>query len=187
MRVGLDVDEVVARLHEAWLDDYNALYNDRMTVDEFTSWDIHKLVKLACGEKIFALLTPGLYHRVLPYIGGIGAVSTLRRMGHEVFFVSTCGKKGDDHAQAYAKQAWLLKWGFLTEGQGLHSGHLIPCKDKRNAPVDVLVDDYINNVESFRGWSVLMNRPHNAGIKTNKTRINHLSDLAEILYQQRIA
>jgi 5'(3')-deoxyribonucleotidase len=96
--------------------------------------------------------------------------------------VTSCGQNAET---AFAKEAWLRQWGYLDAPMGLASGHIIPGKDKRFAPVDVLVDDYLNNVESFSGWSVLQNRVHNISLKTNKQRITHLSDFAEMLWRRR--
>jgi 5'(3')-deoxyribonucleotidase len=178
MRVGLDVDEVIAQLHYAWISAHNKRHGSTYNLQSLPKWDDYS------SPTMIALLTPKLYNDVLPYPGTKAAVDTIRRMGHEVFFVSNCGP---NHEGAYAKEDWLRRWGYLDEPAGLQSGHLIPGKDKRSAPVDVLVDDYLNNVESFRGWSVLQNRVHNLTLNTNKQRITHLSDFVEMLWQRRVA
>jgi 5'(3')-deoxyribonucleotidase len=177
VRVGLDVDEVVAQLHLAWSTAYNETHGTRHT-GEFKTWDE------ASTPEWYALLVPSLYDKVLPYPGTRPAVESIRMQGHEVFFVTSCGANNET---AFAKEKWLRAWGFLRENEGLMSGHMIATQDKRHAPVDVLVDDHIKNVDSFLGWSVLQTRSHNRNITTNKSRIDHLADFVEMLWQRRVA
>lgn len=172
MRVGLDVDEVVAQLHQTWLDRHNRKYGMQLKLEQLTKWDDYGIATM------MELLVPDLYDEVIPYPKTQQAVEGLRYLGHEIIYVTSCGV---DNVMAPAKEEWLKRYNFLEMGQGLHSGHIIAGHDKRNAPVDVLVDDYLPNVSSFRGWSVLQNRVHNLRLTTNKQRITHLSDFVEIL------
>jgi Uncharacterized protein conserved in bacteria len=178
MRVGLDVDELVAQLHQAWLDSHNRRHGSTYTLQSLPNWDDYS------SPSMYALLVPSIYERVLPYPGTKSAVESIRRQGHEVIFVTSCGNSTE---MALAKEAWLRRWGYLDEVEGLMSGHIIATSDKRNASVDVLVDDNMDNVTSFRGWSVLQNRIHNLLLTTNKQRITHLSDFVEMLWQRRVA
>ena len=176
MRVGLDVDEVVAALHAVWLADYNAAHGT--DYQHFTHWD------MASTPEWYALLVPEIYDRVLPYPGAVEAVNQMRRLGHSIHYVTSSGKNNE---HAVDKLRWLRRYGFLQPHEGWSNGHFIPGSDKTNAPVDVLIDDHIKNVESFNGWSILFNRPHNYNEKTTKLRVDSLWQFVGLLYEQRVA
>lgn len=178
MRIGLDVDEVLLRLHEAWLRLYNEDYHDSMTVEDIVHWDIHELVKPECGRKIFNYLTPSLYALdiVKPYPEALPAVEKIRALGHDIAFVTSCGPNNED---AEAKEDYLVRHGFLKVGD-----RFIPGRDKSRAPVDILVDDHIKNVESFTGpAAVLVTRPHNIRFTTRVPRVESLAEFADSLWR----
>ena len=157
MRLGLDVDQVVADLHTPWLNSYNALYNDRLTPADITEWEIENVVKPECGRKIYTLLDPEMYvdGRVQRIPGSWEAVVKLRAKGYDIAFVSSC--LTPEHAEV--KFSWLVKHGFLPKtGQA----DFLSLKDKSLAPVDVLVDDSYENVRTFKGqYACLVTAPYN--------------------------
>jgi 5'-nucleotidase len=172
LRIGIDVDEVVADLHTAWLDRYNLLYDDAVTPADILSWEIEKYV--SCGKKIFNLLTPDIYREVKPIAGAFTACEQYRRLG-SVFFVTTCPDLGHETA----KFQWLVDHGFLAPDEGFR---FIPTKGtKADAPVDVLIDDKPENVNEFPGWALLVNRPHNRASATHRMRIGHLGEGLNLL------
>jgi 5'-nucleotidase len=172
MRVGLDVDEVLLRLHELWISLYNEDYDDSLTVDDIVHWDIHEIVKPECGIKIFNYLQPWMYEKDLiqPYPLARMAVGQIRQHGHSIAFVTSCGPNNE---MAESKEAYLRRHGFMKRGD-----LFIPGSDKSNAPVDVLVDDHIKNVETFNGPAVLVNRPHNIRFETQRLRVDSLAEFA---------
>jgi 5'-nucleotidase len=168
LRIGIDVDEVVASLHQPWIEAYNRTYNDRMTVEDITDWDIQHLVKPECGSKIFDLLGPHMYEQdlVQPIPGANLTIKALRRLGHRISYVTSCTA-----GTMQAKIGWLFRHGFLVADTDV----FLPGKDKSNAPVDVLIDDGWHNVQSFNGPAILVNRPHNRSA-LYLARISHLVD-----------
>jgi len=175
MRIGLDVDEVLLQLHALWISLYNHDYNDAMTVEDIVHWDIHELVKPECGNKIFNYLQPFMYEKDLiqPYPMARWAVDELRRLGHHIAFVTSCGPNNE---MAESKEAYLRRHGFMRRWD-----LFIPGSDKSNAPVDVLVDDHIKNVESFKGQAVLVTRPHNIREQTRRLRVHSLAEYANLM------
>jgi 5'(3')-deoxyribonucleotidase len=153
--IGLDVDEVLLQLHDAWLKPYNEDFNDSLTAADIVHWDIHEIVKQECGAKIFHYLTPSLYALdfVQPYPEALAAVELIRSKGHSIAFVTSCGPKNED---AEAKEAYLTRHGFRKP-----EDLFIPGRDKSNAPVDILVT-----------------RPHNIGFHTHVPRVNNVAEFA---------
>jgi 5'(3')-deoxyribonucleotidase len=155
MLIAVDIDDVCAQLLPHWISRYNADYNDTLTEDNMTCWEIETLVKADCGMKIFKYLSePDFYDGVLPVEGAAEGVHKLREMGHRVIFATSAhiyhgGKKFD----------WLVKHGFFG-GKPSHKDY-VEVRDKSLIRADVLIDDYMGNIEAFVGFGILMNRPHN--------------------------
>lgn len=167
--IGIDIDETVADLHTEWLRRYNRDYNDNLTPEDIYKWEIEEFVKPECGSKIFDYLAdPGMYDDdlVTPLPGARAAVHELMELG-EVIFVSSCYSQ----EIAEAKARWV----------GRHMGiisRLVACgrgESKNKLGADVLIDDHVVNVETFSGWGILVNRPHNRRVGCFRTRIKDLS------------
>ena len=174
MRIGVDVDQVVADLHTAWLAPYNVLFRNNMTPQDITDWNIEKCVKPECGSRIFDFLVPELYDvAVQPIPQALDAVDLLRARGHEIVFISSC--KTPEHADA--KFAWLVRHGFLPKEGGLP--FFLSMRDKSLAPVEVLVDDHHGNCESFKGrYAALVTAPYNRLLPWLGMRVKSLHDFA---------
>jgi 5'-nucleotidase len=70
MIILVDVDSTIADLVPEWLRIYNKIYNDNLTIDDITSWAIHKFAKPECGDKIYDILRMDtLYESVRPIEG----------------------------------------------------------------------------------------------------------------------
>lgn len=179
MRVGIDVDEVVAQLHHAWIGEINAMLGYSLTLADFDTWEIQTKVEPIHADLIFKLLTPEMYARILPYPGSLEAVRKLRAHGHSIHWVTSSGPNNEN---ALAKQGWLRRFGYMIEGESWESGHFVPGTDKSNAPVDVLVDDHLKNIETFRGWGILHNRPHNLKLRSKNQRVNSLWEVVGPLH-----
>lgn len=175
--IGIDVDEVVAKLHATWIADYNRAYEDTMTLDDITHWDIHKLVKPECGERIFELLRPEMYDEVEAYPGTQRSVRAMRGFGYAVWFITSCGTR----ELFEAKLRWLDRMGFDYDGV-FPVGKWATYKTKAEIPsVDWLIDDHIGNLAGFQGYPVLQTRQHNRLLDWTGKRIRHLDDLVPAL------
>ena len=152
------------------------MYDDSLTMQDFDTWEIQTKVK--CGDAIFDMLTPEMYSRITPYPGALGAVEYLRSQEHSIHFVTSCGPNNET---AEAKEFWLYRHDFLKLDEAKYNGHFIPTQDKSSAPVHVLIDDHLKNVESFHGMGVLLNRRHNARLKTTFPRVNDLWEFVRML------
>jgi 5'(3')-deoxyribonucleotidase len=178
-RLGIDVDEVVAQLHEAWLARYNAEYHEDITPDHIMGWDIHEY----CLEenRIYDFLTPGIYSEITPFPGSVVSLEIIRSLGYNLTFVTNCGPQ---HQFAEEKQAWLASYGLFDSTKD----GFISTRQKHLAPVDILIDDYTKNVMDFESGgkvSMLVTRPHNLLDNWNGIRIGNLAGAIPLL--QRLA
>lgn len=170
-RLGIDVDEVVARLHEPWIRWCNRVFGSKLDpAAGFPTWDFP--VELF-GKDVYDFLHPLIYDCdvVQPYFAAKTVVDILRASGHPVAWVTSCVNRTD-----VAKLRWLKSHGFFQPGD-----LWVPGSDKSKAPVDVLIDDGLHNVESFPGRSILVRRPHNEMGKWSGEQISELAELPSIL------
>lgn len=153
-RILVDVDSVVADLIPAWLYLYNKDYNDNLTREQITEWDMTKFVKPECGNQIYDYLhLEDLYNIVNPIDGAISSIHWLRQHEYDIRFL-TSGVQP-------AKILWLGKQGLLLSEHFLFSPDVIVAHDKSIIKGDILIDDNIKNCESFSGKSILFAQPWN--------------------------
>lgn len=165
MIIACDADGVTCNLDTPWLARYNRDYNDTMTRAQWTSWDVHNLVKPECGKKIYDYLQdPTLYDDVQPIDGCVEGIRELRDAGHEVIFATTCSFGMTDQ-----KAEWFIRHGLSRDkSRGVFlPKDFFPCSDKLKLDAHLLIDD---NAETIRGWvnksrrAVLFEYPWNHGL-----------------------
>jgi 5'(3')-deoxyribonucleotidase len=187
VRIGIDVDDVVADLMGAWLARYNVTANTSFTVDDLTQWEIWQ--DLGCSEhELFAMLTPDLYQSVKPMPGALDAINELRAMGHTILYITSCGTK-----ELYdAKWKWLVEHGFIVGATPTFTvavGSWTTYRNKQQAcehyKVDLLVDDHVDNVESVSCTAYLMSRPHNRRRITPRKRVKSLQEVVAMVRHRK--
>jgi 5'(3')-deoxyribonucleotidase len=176
--VGLDVDDVLLDLMPRWLQEYNEEWDDALHVQDITSWDFYKFVLPACGKRIYNILSPEMYDDVIPLVGARQFVQDIRDRGHTPRYITACG----DPAKTKLHKAFAAaKWDCLLRHEVAQEGELLlPGRDKSRAPVDMLIDDRIANVESFRnGLGVLFTQPWNRS--SHLTRARSFGDALDLI------
>lgn len=159
MIVAFDVDDVCADLIGEWCRRINILTGEALTIEDILSWDIGNFTKLDKDRLYSILHEPDLYGKILPIPKARAAVREIRAAGHRVIFVTACTPGTEQ-----AKLAWLHCWGFFEDKATLRgcAQDFFPVQDKSLIRADILFDDKIDNVLSFKGHGVLVRRPHNA-------------------------
>lgn len=145
LRIGLDVDDVLLDLVGTWLDDYNIVWHDNLQKRDITAWEFWQFTKATCGKRIYEFLTPEIYRRVAAFEGAKEFTESIRAMGHNITYVTSCGSDPlliDTIADA--KSACLAREGVSKKGDAF-----IPASDKSFAPVDLLIDDGLHNIKDF--------------------------------------
>jgi 5'(3')-deoxyribonucleotidase len=161
MILAVDVDGVLADLHIEWLRRYNADWEDDITPEKMTEWEIHTLAK--GGHAIYDYLqAEDLYAHVPEVAGAREGIAALRALGHEILYVTSCHFKMTDQ-----KAMWLSQHGFLAEDPS-HRGlprELIVANAKHHINAHLLIED---RAETVRRWvedthrpAILMERPYN--------------------------
>lgn len=163
MLVLVDVDSTIADLMPAWLKLYNHDYDDCLTPDDFTDWDMTKFVKQECGNNIYKYLErKNLYDNVETIEGSWYGVHYIRFLGHRVIF-ATSG------VHTTSKYKWLERNGF---NPGKNAEDYVVIYDKTLLRGDILIDDRDVNVENFQGNTILFNQPWNISLNWRNRAYN---------------
>lgn len=174
-----DMDEVVADLLSEWLRIYNEKWNDTLSREQVTAWDIRKFVRKECGAKAYDILRdPGLYPAVQPIEGALETITHLRMQGHRVVFVTSCVIGSVD-----AKMRWLQKNGFIDHGATPKD--FIAAKDKFLVGGDVLIDDGPHNITAFDRPTILFSQPYNESMN-HPYRARSWADIPLLIERIRI-
>lgn len=147
---------------------------DSIQLADIAHWDLTKVVRPEFASSVYGILNdPDLYDHIQPFPGALEAVELLRRNGHRVVFASSCIRGSYD-----AKAECLVRHGFLPDTKFLKDFY--GASDKSLIRADVLVDDGVHNLETFKRWKILVTRPHNAAltVKAPHWRVNNLMEAA---------
>lgn len=170
--IAMDVDDVCAKLQEAWLAQYNKDWDDDLKSEDILTWEIEKYVKPQCNYQIFHYLDdPHLYDKVQPYPGALDGVRKLRKMGYRVVFVTSC-----PIVTSARKFFWLKEHGFAPTEKDYDENRK---KSRLNLPY--MLDDRYENVKEFKQKGILFTRPWNK----NYTWSNRVSDWDEAVEKFR--
>lgn len=185
MRIGVDVDDVVVDLLTPWLKRIARAVGkpeDAWTPDDITQWEFWNDLGVE-RSLVWSVYTPDIYDEALPHAGARGALQEIRRLGHQVVFVT----QSVDAEMFRRKVLWLDEHGISEEGEIAYAvGEWTPFKSKADPLLDLdwLVDDHVGNLDGFPGYPVLMTRPHNRRLVTPHRRAKTLGDVALMLKYQ---
>lgn len=134
----VDMDGVIADNVTPWLSLYNYDYDDNLTPQDITDYDISKFTKEQCGHNIFKYIEqPGFYDKVEQIENSFWGINYIRSMGMRVKFVTAGFRQG--------KMRWLFSNGYLKD-----KDDFLVIEDKHTVEGDCLIDDYYEkNIVDF--------------------------------------
>ncbi|MCD1258614.1 hypothetical protein B5M42_007180 [Paenibacillus athensensis] len=165
-----DLDDVLADFLTALLNEYNGRYNDRLTLDDVTEWDLSRSVKPECGRRVYDLFqTPGLFRQLSPKPHAADVLQRLSSRGFEIVIVSDSppGHAYCDYRQDASrvsnptddKRKWLREHLPMVDPH-----NLIITGQKWRVAGDLLIDDKPETYETFVSLGsrcLLMDQPYN--------------------------
>jgi len=168
LRLLIDSDSVIVDMLKDWCFEYNKLYNDTLTTEQFgrSFSDVHKVVKPECGEKVYNIYErEGFFENLTPFDGAITVLEELNKK-HDLYVVTSYS--GDPNS-AKGKVTWYLKnCPFFDVKHNLILGY-----PKFLLHGDVMIDDSLKNLKAFYNeqrlhrdvtdpfYTVCFSAPHN--------------------------
>lgn len=169
--IAFDQDRPLANLEKIWLETYNKEWNDNMALKDWTDWDLSKLVKAECGEKIYNIIRRPGFYRFLPIADGAqGCVKYLVETGiWDICFASASPR------EAYTdKRDWFGEnFPFVDPDEIIFVGN------KRRVNADFLIDDKPENLATFDGIPILFDAPWNT-LETKYIRVYDHTDIKNL-------
>ena len=163
--VACDVDDLVLNLVPNWLRCYNRDFNDNLTKNEITEWDISKFVKPSAKKSIYGYVdNKEIYETAKPVKNALMGVNLIKEYGYRVIYVTA-------NNPFNVKFNWLLKNKFLDNHKDFVSAY-----DKSLIYANYLIDDKYENIINFKGIGILFNRPWNE-YSLYHNRVENWSDI----------
>ena len=146
--IGVDVDEVLAQLHDPW----ELWIKERYGVGaDWSNWHIDQTPGL--DQKVFTFIRPSIYldGTVEPYPEAYRALQLLRENDATIWFTTSCIGGTEE-----AKLDWLKGYG-LFENDDVYK----PGRDKDYPELDLLIDDRHKDCVDASCPAILINREWN--------------------------
>lgn len=142
LTIVIDLDAIIIDLLRPWLNWYNQIYGDNVTVDDIKTYHIEahtsKVAKIEDLYKFFEEHTNYANCPVLP--GAAEGLLELREAGHDIII-----------ATATAGQTAHLKWPLARKAAPwLHENDIMVGARKEKIMGDVFIDDAPKNIVKYR-------------------------------------
>lgn len=174
--IGIDLDSTLNNLDDKWLELYNKDYNDKLTKDNLTSWNITSIVKPECGDKIHDyLLQPGFFKNLGMQPNAYEVTKWLSKL-FDLYIVTAYHPK-----TCLDKALWVEK--YLPQ---IPVRNIIFCNHKGLIKTNFLIDDGGHNIEDFSvsnkfGTPIVFDAPWNRYLdNVNGIKFIRVKDWLEI-------
>ncbi len=188
MEIIIDVDDVVFRSMERWVELYNYKYvfahhgnvNHVICKADLLSWDLTKHVGQDIGKLCYELFSlPGFYSdngqtTIRCYENALHFVEYRRMLGDKILFASSCTSN-----QVEAKYKALCDHGFLVSDRRMSGFAAIHDKGMLNG--DLMIDDGIHNLKNFSGKKILFTQPWNKSFDAESFDVRRINEWSEML------
>lgn len=134
MRLGIDLDGVVADFNRGWMQRYNDEHGADLTPDMVVSWDgLHELTHFPDMDEFWGWARnhggPTVFRHLEPYRGAVETLRDLNRRGHDIVIVT-------------AKPDWAVHDTFEWLADHRIPTREVHCiEDKWQIPCDLYLDD----------------------------------------------
>lgn len=168
--IGIDMDQVLAKLNEHWLEVIREHEGENVTIEDITDWHMPQFFN--CGDKIYDYLNYDLF-RHLPVVEDSQEVVAKLCKAYEVYIVTTATLK---------PEIMVAKWEWLDEHfPFISKNNVVMCGKKDIVRTSILIDDAPHNLEGFKGKTpLLFNQPYNQKEK-RFVRVKNWKHIKELL------
>ena len=167
--LAVDMDGVLADVLERFLELDAQEFGRRKALAEIE--DLPELEAFARAKEY--VRTPGFFRSLPVMQGSQAALERLNRV-YDVFIVSAAAEFPQSMHEKYD---WLAEhFPFISWQQ------MVFCGAKRIVRADIMIDDYLRNLDPFPGTTYLFNAPHNAREQSERhIRVHDWVELERLL------
>ncbi|SJZ72528.1 5'(3')-deoxyribonucleotidase [Pilibacter termitis] len=172
MKIGIDMDEVLADFFLCDIQLHNQLFDEQLTKETLGNQYVdHKYPEKSKAMRM-ARNFPGHFLRFPPLPHSQEVVERLSER-HELFIVSSAIMFPNSMVD---KLSWLEKYFPV-----ISKDRVVFTASKYLLDLDVLIDDHVRNFDGFKGVGILFSSPHNAEINYEMRCADWLEVEREIL------
>lgn len=164
------MDEVVNNMTAKLIPLYNSKYKGTLKFEDITEYNIRPFIKPEC-KNIFEEFVDDQFYADLDVAEGAVEVLSEIQKENDIYFATA----GHPYTMR-ARDNWLEK----HFGRFYRSGSLISIREKQLLKVDMLVDDYEENLIGGSYYGVLVDKPWNKEVPTRLYRMQRISKMAEL-------
>ncbi|NUO00697.1 MAG: 5'(3')-deoxyribonucleotidase [Saprospiraceae bacterium] len=165
-RIALDMDEVIADVSPKFLDLYERELGIRLQKEDY--WG-KKIYQVNGAMHVRDFLHDKGFFADLPVMPGSQEVVKGLMENYDVYITTAAM---EFRASLEDKYDWLLRhFPFI------HWRNFVFCGDKSILRADYMIDDHVNNLETFTGKGLLYTASHNID-ETRFTRVNNWEEIA---------
>lgn len=183
--IGIDMDDTIENLLDAWTDYLNAKYGYNYHSDDIFDWNLGKTYTELTEEQIVQPLHDNaLWEKVKPKHD---AVKYVKKLIDEGFTVYICTHSDYRTLETKMEKVLFKYFPFIDWN------HVFVCHTKSLCKFDVLVDDYEKNLIYGSYIGILYHTAHNASFdETKYPRIyrrdnwESIYETIESLYEERL-
>ncbi len=143
LRIGIDLDGVVADFNRGWTAAWNASHGTNLTVADVDGWDcLPRLTGLASMDEFWDWARDigggrSLFRDLVPFDGAIESIHALETAGHDPVVVT-------------AKPRWAVSdtFGWLSD-VGFPTREVHVTEEKWRVDCDVYIDDAVHVLEAY--------------------------------------
>ena len=170
VKIGIDYDSTLFNTIDVWIDLYNKKYNDKLTINDFKFWDIHKSLPKEKSNKFYSILDNNeLWESIKPLNNAVEVVKDLNEE-YEVYIITAT-----HHNHIKIKSEILLKYFPFIEYK-----QIISCYYKQLINVDIMIDDNLDNLIGGKYRKILIDYPWNRDIDDYDRGIERFKNWKEI-------
>ena len=141
--MAIDMDGVMYDLLTPWLKEYNEIFDDNLSVEEVVTYDLSKYTKCDRESLCYILERPDFWDKIELYDGVYESIDRLNKSPKIDLVVAT--------ATSYKTAIPKFKRVFELLPM-LNEDNLIVTNRKDLLNVDILVDDWENNLKKMAFW-----------------------------------
>jgi uncharacterized protein len=195
MRIGIDLDGVLADVVPAFLSWHNRIYGTNLTFDQVTDFDLSKVWGGTHEEniqKIMDCYESPEFRAVQPVKGAIEAIQRLSNE-HELVIITARPTQVVDLSRMWVHAFFPQAFEKIYFNDCLKSTGVYGRKQEqmKEAKIDLLIDDALKNVSissEINIPSLLLNYPWNqsAELPEKVTRVNNWEEIVTVINSQTI-
>lgn len=150
--IAIDVDWVLAKLTQKWVNYYNTIFDDDLKIEEIKTWNIIEHVKPEAKDFMINFLNLHKFYRDLDVVSDSQRVLKKLSKHNEIFFVT----------DPFTRMSFKSKYDWLEEHfPFIPTENYVFVSNKSIIKADFLIDDGVHNLENFSGYSILYDAPYN--------------------------